>query len=407
VTHPQHPKHLLGSKWTALDYDRSQSPPERHWEAVAFERREGLLTLEAVLTGRRTQLPWRALRDRAEWEPGWTSLASTRPRALVIGAGLAGLTCAGELGRAGFSVEVVDKARGAGGRASTRRAGPRRFDHGAQYFTARDPRFVSRVEAWAAAGHVALWEGRVVQLDGGGTTGAESDSGQRWVGSPKMSSLVKHLASECGVEFGVRVSALERSSLGWTALTEDGERLGPFERVVIATPAPQAAPLLEEVAPELARAVAAVEVAPCWATMVEFAEPLDVAWEGAQIPSGSLSWVARDSSKPGRPPGESWVLHGSPAWSQEHLEESPSEVSQRLLRALGDLVGPLPEVTHLAAHRWRYARTVTPLGQDFRFDADLGLGVCGDYCRGASVEDAFLSGLSLGVCLATSPADAP
>ncbi len=74
MTHPKHPKHLVGSKWTALRVDPGQDPPERHWQAVAFEAREGVLTLEAVLTARRVELPWRALRDRAEWLPGWTSL---------------------------------------------------------------------------------------------------------------------------------------------------------------------------------------------------------------------------------------------------------------------------------------------------------------------------------------------
>ena len=65
------------------------------------------------------------------------------PKVAVIGAGVAGLTCARELARSGVDVGVFEKARGGGGRAATRRTGDYHFDHGAQYFTARDARFVA------------------------------------------------------------------------------------------------------------------------------------------------------------------------------------------------------------------------------------------------------------------------
>ncbi|MDP3634933.1 FAD-dependent oxidoreductase [Phenylobacterium sp.] len=77
-------------------------------------------------------------------------------RVAVIGAGLAGLACATALRRAGHAVTVLDKGRGPGGRMSARRVetplGQVTFDHGAQYFTARDPGFQAQVRAWAWPG---------------------------------------------------------------------------------------------------------------------------------------------------------------------------------------------------------------------------------------------------------------
>ena len=70
--------------------------------------------------------------------------AQTLPVA-IIGAGLAGLSCAQALVQAGYQVHVFDKSRGPSGRMSTRRAedhaGPWQCDRGAQYFTARDATF--------------------------------------------------------------------------------------------------------------------------------------------------------------------------------------------------------------------------------------------------------------------------
>jgi len=47
----------------------------------------------------------------------------SKPRTAVIGAGMAGLTCATALRAAGHGVLVLDKSRGPGGRMSTRRLG--------------------------------------------------------------------------------------------------------------------------------------------------------------------------------------------------------------------------------------------------------------------------------------------
>ena len=53
------------------------------------------------------------------------------------------------------------------------------------------------------------------------------------------------------------------------------------------------------------------------------------------------------------------------------------------------------EAVPTIVHRWRYARAAQPLGADFLYDAELGIGGCGDWCRGDRVEDAFSSGLNL------------
>ncbi|MFM2034129.1 MAG: hypothetical protein RJA32_764, partial [Pseudomonadota bacterium] len=63
----------------------------------------------------------------------------------VIGAGISGAACAFELQSLGFEVQVYEKSRGASGRLSTRRTETWSADHGAQYFTARDPLFIKEV----------------------------------------------------------------------------------------------------------------------------------------------------------------------------------------------------------------------------------------------------------------------
>ena len=70
---------------------------------------------------------------------------------LIIGAGLAGLSAANKLKEAGRDVLVIDKGRGIGGRLAGRRIGEATFDHGAQFFTAREATFKATVEHWIKA----------------------------------------------------------------------------------------------------------------------------------------------------------------------------------------------------------------------------------------------------------------
>ena len=325
------------------------------------------------------------------------------PRVAVIGAGLSGLLCARTLHDQGVDVRLFDKGRGPGGRLATRRAEGFAFDHGAQFFTVRDPRLGRLVESWRAQGLVAEWRPRLVEI-------ALEESGRRvtplqlehprWVAVPGMSALARHLADGLDLRAPVRVTRLERAGAQWRLWDEDADSpaldLGLFDRVALALPPAQAAALLEPV-PALAKTVAQVQLDPCIAVLAGFERPLELGFDAARIQGGPLSWVARNSSKPGRGPGEAWVLHAAPGWSRTFLEGTPEVQGPALLQAFAQVAGrALPAPSLVQVHRWRYAQApAAPLGTACLFDPDTGLGACGDWCGTPRVEGAVLSGLAL------------
>lgn len=310
----------------------------------------------------------------------------------VVGAGLSGLACARIVTDHGHRVRVFDKARGPGGRMSTRRIGDLRFDHGAQYFTVRDPRFGRAVDAWRQRGLVAVWTGAIAVLDGGTATLKNGDT-ERLVAVPGMNAICRHLADGLEVSFETPIRQVERIDQRWRLEAEDGAELGHFDAVVVSAPAPQTAALIESAAPDLAARAAEVAMAPCWAAMVAFPRGLNIGFDGAFVDRSALSWVARNASKPGRADGESWIFHGAPDWSLEHLQLERHQAATRLLEAFKDAVGGLPVApVHLDAHRWRFALPVEALPEPCLFDPELALAACGDWCGGPRVEGAFLSG---------------
>lgn len=298
----------------------------------------------------------------------------------IVGAGLAGLACAVGLRAQGHAPVLFDKSRGVGGRLSTRRAdGMLRFDHGAQFVTARTTGFSTLLDEARTAGRAARWD------DGSGET--------RIVGIPGMNALAKHMADGLSIRLAERISHVTRAADGWHIAT--GDETWACRRVVLAVPAPQARALLGEAHP-LAQEIAAAEMAPCLALMVAFEGPVPAPFLARRDPDDALDWIALNSSKPGREDLNSWIAHGAPAWSCEHLERTPDEIAALMLPMLCERLGANPaSAHHVAAHRWRFARVTTPLGMPFARDESALLYAGGDWCLGARAECAWESGTAI------------
>lgn len=311
-------------------------------------------------------------------------------RVAVVGAGLAGLTAARILEDQGHSVVVLEKSRGAGGRMGTRRQEDYRFDHGAQYFTARDPRFLRHVYSWRERGLVDEWSPRIAVLGENGL-GPERAPAERFVAVPGMSAICSELARELQeCRFNSCVKSVRYEAGHWILLTADGDEL-EVDSLVLAIPPEQAGGLLDD--PQVDRVLAGVRMLPCWSIMAVLDRPLLKGFDAAFVNTGPLSWIASQRSRPARPVAEAWVLHATPGWSSDHLEEKAGDVLQYLLAAARELPVAQPFVSEMAiAHRWRYALAHEPLDTGALWFEDCNLVLAGDWCHGSRVEGAFLSG---------------
>ena len=311
-------------------------------------------------------------------------------RVAIIGAGVAGLRAGGLLQAQGLAVQLFDKARAPAGRIATRRLDFGRFDHGAQYFTARDPRFASQVTDWLERGVVARWDARIVSLSGGAIQ-SEATPAIRYVGTPSMSGIARDLARGLSVETGVRIASVRRAGEKWTLVTDDGLEKAGFDLLICAVPAPQALPFLTASDAFTLQARRA-QLKPCHALMIRFARPLELDFDAAFVKDSILAWVAQEASKPGRDPSNAWLLHSTAAWSQANLELQADRVLEHLCGAFEAALGrSLPGLDGASVHRWLFARASSPVLAAESFDESLGLGVCGDWLRGDRIEDAFLS----------------
>ena len=295
---------------------------------------------------------------------------------------MAGLACADALWQAGHDVSLFDKGRGAGGRMSTRRLqtalGEVSIDYGAQYFTARDPQFVEQTKQWQRCGVAEPWP---------------SAAADAWVGVPSMNAVIRHMAMPHQVSWGDLVTALSRDSGRWSLTSFKGSH-GPFDGVIVAVPAEQAAPILSLHDFAMARSALLARSQPCWTGLFVFDHPLE-GLPAILRDCGTIAWAARNNAKPGRSGVEAWVVQGSADWSTKRLDEPPEEIAALLLAALADASARmLLTPVSATAHRWRFALS-GGIGSGAMWNPDLRLGACGDWLLGPRVECAWLSGRML------------
>ena len=341
------------------------------------------------------------------------------PDVVIIGAGIAGLSAAGELVAAGRRVLVLEKSRGVGGRMATRRVGEAVCDHGAQFFTVRGPAFGGMVAEAHEVGAVATWcEGfsRADSIDA--TVMPATDGHARWRGVSGMTDLPKRLAAQlpadrCVLQTAARVAAIGVAD-GCVRISldpgpESGEPITMHAPAVIVTsPVPQsldlfaAGGLLGEgngIDADAHRQLATVTYDPSFALMLVLNRPSLVPPPGGiQFAGGPISWLA-DNQQKGISAVPALTVHASGGFSQQHFDAPAEEVAAALIDLVRPWIAgdPSTAIVGQSLHRWKFAAPTTII------PAPLVAAVtsppivcCGDAFGGPKVEGAASSGLAAG-----------
>lgn len=306
-----------------------------------------------------------------------------RLRAGIVGAGIAGANCAGTLAAAGWEVDVFEKARGAGGRLSTRRMEQGWATLGSPFISARRDPFRSQLRDWVRQGWIepvrsGVWQGRANRS----WAQAQLQNHYRPISEP--SQLVRQLLGDARLHLQTRVAALQPR----TVILDDGRALGDYDCVVCSVPTPQAIPMLDAL-PLLRERLHEVHYRPVWSFLMR--------WEGGPAAEvikfdDHLLDVAVRQTAGG--PGL-WAVHSSHEFAETYLEAPLEEASTRAASALMGLLGLPWPVEVEAAHLWRYARPETPAGGFWVGDRENRVALIGDGIAGEGVERAWESGLRL------------
>ncbi len=313
--------------------------------------------------------------------------------AVIVGAGMSGLSAAHRLGEAGLDVVVLERDRWVGGRLGTRQVGKARVDHGAQFFTARNRIFGDWVDTLLAQDLVYEW------CRGFGA----NDGFPRFVARGGMGELARILAHDLTVRLDSGVRSMGAAPAGdrWRVELEapDGAEAETIDAtaVVLTAPVPQSLELLAAGGVTLghdeAEGLPLIDYEPTLALVTVLDRAPSLPRPGAvQRDVGAFSFVA-DNQVKGLSDVPALTLHASAAMSNTLWTESDAKAIATLLSAAEEFVAGR-KVVETNLTRWQYATpqsvwtnrccTIT--------DEPGPLVLAGDAFGGPRVEGAWLSG---------------
>jgi hypothetical protein len=323
---------------------------------------------------------------------------------IVIGAGMAGLTCAQQLKQAGLDVTIVEKSAGVGGRMATRRLQGTWVDHGAQLISVKSDNFGRFVRKLQEKGLVQEWTRNVYKLSASGLIPPDADArDSRYCCPLGMTAIAKYLASEIPIINNSRIVGVSHNETKWQ-LVSDRQEILETKAIVSTIPAPQFLPLFEEVltsAPNFLQALQSVKFSPSVTIMAGYNADNSIpdAWQAIQcVDDPILNWISYDSSKhPEKAAQPVFVYQSSAEFAKQSMEEPDLEIAGKpLLNQVGRLLAKwLASPEWWQVHRWRYALAEESLGVScLSTSIPLPLICAGDWCAGKNIEAAYHSGLA-------------
>ena len=323
---------------------------------------------------------------------------------IVIGAGMAGLTCAHQLKQAGLDVTIVEKSAGVGGRMATRRLQGTWVDHGAQLLSVKSDSFGRFVRKLEEKGIIKEWTRDVYQLSGAGLYPPSAEARHsRYCCPMGMTAIAKYLASEIPIISNTRVVGVSHNENKWE-LSTDRQEILETSAIVSTIPAPQFLPIFEEVlapAPSFLQAVKSVKFAPSVTIMAGYNvnNAVPDQWQAIQcVDDPILNWISYDSSKhQDKAVQPVFVFQSTAEFAKQSMEEVDLEIAGKpLLNQVGRLLEKwLANPEWWQVHRWRYALAEEFLGVScLSTSIPLSLVCAGDWCAGKNIEAAYQSGIA-------------
>ena len=300
---------------------------------------------------------------------------------------------------------MLDKSRGVGGRAATRRIDGQPVDHGLAFYHGSHPEFLEALEQVDEATLVRGWPAAIEGSGRACNPSAFRPGHRRLAYAEGLTAFPKHLAKGLDVRGEHAVEGIELHEGELELHLADGGVL-VTDTLVVALPVDQMMALaVKSALPELERLrplFNGFSSEPCLTAIAGY--PLEASvpeWHIAYPESSeAIVLASHDSTKRVEPRFHAFVFQGRPKFSREYLEAEPDVWRAALLDEASALFGDWAgSPSFVQTHRWRFARAQpTTLTEPVLVTLSGGarIGLTGElFSPGGGVEAAWLAGRAL------------
>ena len=308
----------------------------------------------------------------------------------VIGSGISGATIANLLNKK-FQVNLYDKGRGPGGRASFKRVkGQIGFDHGTQYFSPKTIEFKKFTNKLIKIKILKKWSGNHIFLN---SKKKENKKHIKIIGKKGNNDICKFLLKKVKCSYQSEVKKIYYKNKLWFLLFTDG-KIKTYKGVILTCPFPQLKKLSEKFINN---------------TFIKRKLKMDAnitvmiaIKKNKKSPSSFLfddpvlGWAGNENTKKRfKSKYDLWTLQSTFKWANKNILKNKKNLKKNS-KILIDKFFKLTKikktkVIYSINHGWKYSSNSKPLKIRSYWDPKKKLGVCADWFIGPRLESGWIS----------------
>ena len=308
----------------------------------------------------------------------------------VIGSGISGATIANLLNKK-FQVNLYDKGRGPGGRASFKRVkGQIGFDHGTQYFSPKTIEFKKFTNRLIRIKILKKWSGNHIFLN---SKKKENKKHIKIIGKKGNNDICKFLLKKVKCFYQSEVKKIYYKNKLWFLLFTDG-KIRTYKGVILTCPFPQLKKLSEKFINN---------------TFIKRKLKMDAnitvmiaIKKNKKSPSSFLfddpvlGWAGNENTKKRfKSKYDLWTLQSTFKWANKNIDKNKKNLKKNS-KILIDKFFKLTKikktkVIYSINHGWKYSSNSKPLKIRSYWDPQKKIGVCADWFIGPRLESGWMS----------------
>ena len=310
----------------------------------------------------------------------------------VVGSGIAGSTVANLLSKK-YSVEIFDKARGPGGRASNRRYIENlSFDHGLQYFSPKSNEFNKFILDLKRKKILKEWSGQHLDFT------FQKKNSIKYIGSKGNNDICKYLINDIKVNYNSTVTNIRFNSNHWTITLNNKDQVF-FKNLILTCPFPQLKILASKY---LKKNILNLKVPmlPNITVMGVYKNYKKLLINSVKFNDATIAWAAQENTKNRFKSNKIlWTIQCTESFSKKIINlfnKNRKKYLLIILKKFEDLLGyQTKNIVFQSIHGWRYSYSDSKTPLECFWNNQHRLGLCADWFKGPSSEDAWLSANSL------------
>ena len=308
----------------------------------------------------------------------------------VIGSGISGATIANLLSKKN-TVDLFDKARGPGGRASFKRLDKvKGFDHGTQYISPKTPAFKKFIKKLIKEKVLKIWGGKHLFLN---QLIKEKKNHIKIIGRKGNNDISKYLLKGINCYFQNELKKIDYKQKKWNLTFADGQKK-IYEKIILTCPFPQLSKLSKKFIknPFINKKLKM----DANITVMNVIKKTNKNISSYLFNDKILGWAAKENSKNRFKSNlDLWTLQSTYKWANKNInknKENKDLNSKVLIDKFFKLTGIKKTKTLFSLnHGWKYSSNSKPLNIKSYWNSALNLGVCADWFVGPRLEAGWVS----------------